>query len=120
MQDLESAPRDIHAVVSDALDVSNNFHRCRDETKIRRDGLLEREDLETDIIDFEFKLIQLVVFIDYTLGKRRLTFDESSRCVCYCGFCFVADQEQLFIQRTELTLVVFICMCAVRHRRRSK
>src|SRR5262245_32177215 len=67
IQNFESPPRYIHAVVADTLDVSNNFQSCCDETEIRGYWLLESEDLEADIIDFEFKLIQLIIFIDNPL-----------------------------------------------------
>src|SRR5262249_58498151 len=116
-EDPESWRRYSDAVVADALDVSNNFHGCRDETEIRRYGLLESENLETDIVDFEFELIQLIVLVDNVLGKRRLTLDERSCCVRNGSFCFVADQEQLFLQSTELTLIVFVRMFAIRHRK---
>src|SRR5205809_1778457 len=98
MHDFQRAAGDVDAVVSDTLDIGNNLHRGCDETKIGRNRLLAGEDLEADVINLDFESIDLVIFINHTLGQRWPPLHKSPRGVSYGCLRFVADQQELLFQ----------------------
>src|SRR5437667_9030708 len=81
MHDFKRTARHVDAVVSDTLDIGNNLHRGCDETKIGRNRLLARQDLEADVVDLEFESIDFVIFVNDTLGKRWPALHKSPRGV---------------------------------------
>src|SRR5215470_9397956 len=68
MHDFQCSAGYVDAVIPDAFDVADDLHSRRDETKIRRDRLVAGKNLKTDVIDVQFKLIDLIVFVDDVLS----------------------------------------------------
>ena len=68
------------------------------------------------IIDFNFELIDLIVFIHHSLGERWTPLDQRSCGISDCGFGPVADQEQLFLQASQLLFVLLARVFPFLHR----
>src|SRR5262249_23113821 len=73
------------------------------------------KNLETDVIDFEFEFVELVVIIDNTLSQRRPSFDQGARRVGNGYFGHMADQQQLLLEKAQFLFVVLICVFPFRH-----
>src|SRR5262249_61674475 len=76
VHDLECTPRDIDAIVADPLDVAHDLHRGRNEAKIRCHRLFARENFQTEFVNLDLELIDLIVPIGYALRQRWASLHE--------------------------------------------
>jgi hypothetical protein len=116
VDDFLTAPRDIDAVVTDPLDITDNLHGCGDEAEIGCDRLLPRKDFQAQFVDFELQAIDLVVPVDNPLRKGWTSLHEGARAVGDRDLDFVADQKQLVLQGAELLVVLFAGVFTFRFR----
>jgi hypothetical protein len=68
-QDADAGLRDVDGLVADALEVVVDARNGEDEAKVGGHQLMEREELDDAIVDFELKLVDLIFFVKDALGE---------------------------------------------------
>jgi hypothetical protein len=68
-KDAEAALRDVHGLIADALEVVVDARDGEDEAEVGGHQLMEREELDDAVVDFELKLVDLIFFVENALGE---------------------------------------------------
>src|SRR6266850_1892441 len=69
LDQLDRAFRNIDPDIADALNVLYDFESGSNKSQVARDWLLEREDLETQVIDFNFECVEFVIAFDHVFRE---------------------------------------------------
>jgi hypothetical protein len=68
-KDAQGALRNVHGLIADALEIIVNAGNREDEAQVGGHELVESEELNDAVVDFELKLVDGVFFIEDTLGE---------------------------------------------------
>ncbi len=68
-EDAEAALGDVDGLIADALEVVVDARDGEDEAEVGGHQLMEREELDDAVVDFELELVDLVFFVEHALGE---------------------------------------------------
>ena len=74
--ELERALADVHGEVTDALEVGGDLERRGDEPEISRRRLMQREQLDAEVVDLDVQAVDRMVTLDGGPGQRLVAFDQ--------------------------------------------
>jgi hypothetical protein len=68
-EDADAGLGDVDGLIADALEVVVDARDSEDEAEVGGHELMEREDLNDAVVDFELKLVDLIFFVEDALGE---------------------------------------------------
>ena len=93
---------DIDGEVADALQVGVDLERRDDRSQIDRDRLIQRDEREASLVDFDLKVVDARIAANHVSQRLVVSFDEAPHRRAQALFCQPAHCQQVRLQLVEL------------------
>jgi hypothetical protein len=101
-EDAQGALSDVDGLIADALEVVVNARDRQDEAEIRGHELVQGEKLHDAVVDFHLELVDGVFFLEDTLGKLFIGFQNGVNGLVNGALGEAAHPEQALFQLVQV------------------
>jgi len=98
--------RDVHGLVTDAFEIVVDAGDGEDEAEVSGHQLMEGEELDDAVVDFELKFVDGVFFVEDALGKLFIGFEDGVDGLMDGAFGEATHPEQALFQFVEISFEV--------------
>jgi hypothetical protein len=93
---------DVHGLVPDALEVVVDAGDGENEAKVDGHQLMERQELDDAVVDFELQFVDGVFFIENALGELFIGFEDSMHGLMDGALSETAHPQETFFQLIQI------------------
>jgi hypothetical protein len=101
-EDARCGLRDVDSLIADTLEIVVDPGNGKDKAEIDGHQLMQREELDNAVVNFDLQFIDGVFFIEDALGKLFVGFENGVDSLMDCAFPEAAHPEQALFQFVQV------------------